>query len=129
MVSQFILLGHSFCYRKDMLNKKLQLKDGQTITVVAKPASFAAQLSEAADSTNAILVFTASEAELRRRLGELQAAAGQGKLTWVAYPKAGQLQTDINRDSIRSIANQNRLDPVRQIALDDIWSAMRLKSL
>jgi len=74
-------------------------------------------------------VFTASEAELRRRLGELQAAAGQGKLTWVAYPKAGQLQTDINRDSIRSIANQNRLDPVRQIALDDIWSAMRLKSL
>ncbi|HEX7963988.1 MAG TPA: hypothetical protein VF466_05380 [Candidatus Saccharimonadales bacterium] len=112
-----------------MLDKKLQLKEGQTITLVARPASFTAPLSEAPASSDALLVFAAKEADLLGQLSTLQAAAKSGKLTWVAYPKAKQLQTDLNRDIIRDIANQNGLDPVRQIALDDTWSALRLKSL
>lgn len=112
-----------------MLDKKLQLKEGQTITLVDKPASFTATLSEVPASPDALLVFAGKEADLLGQLEALQAAAKGGKLTWVAYPKAMQLQTDLNRDIIRDIANQNGLDPVRQVALDDTWSALRLKSL
>ena len=113
-----------------MLDKKLQLKDGQTIAAVngTLPAPLAGREASAGQA-DAVLVFVASEAELRAYLGKLQANAAQAKLTWVAYPKAGQLNTNINRDSIRAITNDNGLDPVRQIALDETWSAMRLKAL
>jgi len=113
-----------------MLDKKLQLKDGQTIAVIngTLPAPLAGREASVSQA-DAVLVFAASEAELRAYLGKLQASTAQAKLTWLAYPKAKQLNTDINRDSIRAIANDNGLDPVRQVALDDTWSAMRLKTL
>jgi len=118
------------CHTEHMLDKKLQLKDGQTIAAVngTLPAPLAGREASAGQA-DAVLVFVASEAELRAYLGKLQANAAQAKLTWVAYPKAGQLNTNINRDSIRAITNDNGLDPVRQIALDETWSAMRLKAL
>ncbi len=113
-----------------MLEKKLQLKNGQTIAVVGTivPAlTLSAPRTDSKDA-DALLMFVANEAELRQHLSELGSATETGKLTWLAYPKAGQLDTDINRDIIRTIANDNGLDPVRQIAIDDIWSALRLKA-
>lgn len=112
-----------------MLDKKLQLKDGQTIALVNSHMTLELTVPQAAvGDADAVLVFTANEAELRQNLAALKAAAAD-KLTWLAYPKAKQLGTDINRDIVRDIANQNGLDPVRQIALDDTWSALRLKLL
>jgi len=112
-----------------MLERKLQLKDGQSLVVVGStvpPLELTAPRA-GADQADALLVFVANEAGLRQHLGELQAAAAAGRLTWIAYPKAGGLGTDINRDIIRAIANENGLDPVRQIAVDATWSALRLK--
>jgi len=40
---------------------------------------------------------------------------------------ARQLGTDLNRDIIGELAPHVGLDPVRQVALDDIWSALRLR--
>ena len=48
-------------------------------------------------------------------------------LTWIAYPKAGQLGTDLNRDSVAEILSAEGVRPVRQIAVDDVWSALRLR--
>ena len=82
-----------------MIDDRLQLKPGQTIAPIGNPAPLPV------------------------------AATRAGKLTWIAYPKAKQLGTDINRDTVRDIANQNGLDPVRQVAIDDAWSALRFKAL
>ena len=113
-----------------MLDKKLQLKDGQTVAILGNPGQLPLAAAPAeATVADALLVFAANETQLRQHLGELKAAAGAAKLVWLAYPKAKQLGTDINRDIIREIANQNGLDPVRQIAIDDVWSALRLKKL
>ncbi len=113
-----------------MLDKKLQLKDGQTIAVSGGPAQLQLTAPRANEQrADAVLIFVASEAQLRQSLGELKSAAGSNKHTWVAYPKAKQLNTDINRDIIRAIANDNGLDPVRQIAIDETWAALRLKLL
>jgi hypothetical protein len=113
-----------------MLDKKLQLKPGQTVAQVNSPVQLPLDAMPAApEAADAVIVFTANGAELQQSLSALKTAVGEGKLTWVAYPKAGQLGTDINRDIIRDIANQNGLDPVRQIALDEVWSALRLKAL
>lgn len=113
-----------------MLDKKLQLKDNQSIAIIGEAVEI---LLEARRTTpneaNAVLAFVRNQQQLQKHLRELKTAARDDKLTWVAYPKAGQLDTDINRDSIRDFANANGLDPVRQIAINDIWSALRLKTL
>jgi len=58
----------------------------------------------------------------------LRDAAHRGALAWVAYPKAGQLGTDLNRDRVRDELQTSALDTVRQIAVNDVWSALRLRS-
>jgi hypothetical protein len=112
-----------------MIDKKLQLKPGQTVAIVA-PDNLKLGLPEAnIKAADALLVFVITETQLRHYFADLLSAAAAGKLTWVAYPKAKQLDTDLNRDRIRELANQNGLDPVRQIAIDDTWSALRFKPL
>ncbi|MGO9779583.1 MAG: hypothetical protein ACLPKE_17800 [Streptosporangiaceae bacterium] len=45
-----------------------------------------------------------------------------GKLASIAYSRAGQLGTDLNRDILReSLAGQG-VQPVRQVAIDQVWS-------
>ena len=46
---------------------------------------------------------------------------------WIAYPKAGKLDTDLNRDVLWKLLDGNGIRPVRQIAIDDTWSAMRFR--
>ncbi|MBW3554321.1 MAG: hypothetical protein KY466_12455 [Gemmatimonadetes bacterium] len=46
-------------------------------------------------------------------------------LAWIAYPKAGQLRTDLNRD-VRA-AGAHGLKGLRQIAIDEVWSALRFR--
>jgi hypothetical protein len=113
-----------------MLDKKLQLKDGQTIAVLGGNATmYLTSRRVDADVADALLIFIANEAQLRKNLDFLKDGAAKGKLTWLAYPKARKLDSDVNRDIIRQIANENGLDPVRQIAIDETWSALRLKGL
>jgi hypothetical protein len=113
-----------------MLDKKLQLKDRQKIAIIGDAPRLQLE-SERSDTENAeaVIIFVKNEAELAGYLSGLAAAAKQNKLTWLAYPKANQLATDLNRDILRNIANSNGLDPVRQVAIDEVWSALRLKAI
>ena len=55
------------------------------------------------------------------------AAASADRLTWVAYPKSGQLGTDLNRDVLAARLTEEGVRPVRQVAIDDVWSALRFR--
>jgi hypothetical protein len=55
------------------------------------------------------------------------AAARQDKLAWIAYPKAGQLGTDLNRDILAGELSGQGVQPVRQVAIDETWSALRFR--
>jgi hypothetical protein len=113
-----------------MLDKKLQLKDGQTIALVGGPKDLELAAQKAAlGKADAVLVFAADRAQLQRHIEDLKRAVTGDRLTWVAYPKDKKLNTDLNRDIVRSIVNDNGLDPVRQVAVDETWSALRLKLL
>jgi hypothetical protein len=48
-------------------------------------------------------------------------------LAWIAYPKAGQLGTDLNRDILWKHLLASGVQGVRQIALDETWSALRFR--
>ena len=43
------------------------------------------------------------------------------------YPKAGQLGTDLNRDILWKHLLKKNIQGVRQIAIDNVWSAMRFR--
>jgi hypothetical protein len=60
-------------------------------------------------------------------LPKASARVAEGGALWVAYPKAGQLGTDLNRDSLARVLQAAGLEPVAQIAVDDVWSALRFK--
>ncbi|HWF80858.1 MAG TPA: hypothetical protein VN695_09750 [Streptosporangiaceae bacterium] len=110
------------------LDAKLQLKPGQSIAVVGEgPALGLAAASVEPDEADAVLAFVVNRGELRSRFAVLAEMAGRGGLAWVAYPKARQLGTDLNRDVIGELAPSAGMEPVRQVSLDDTWSAMRLK--
>jgi hypothetical protein len=110
------------------LDAKLQLKPGQSIAVVGEgPSLDIAAAAATPGEANAVLAFAANGSELRARFAVLAEVAGRGGLAWVAYPKARQLGTDLNRDVIRELAPSAGLEPVRQVSLDDTWSALRLK--
>jgi hypothetical protein len=54
-------------------------------------------------------------------------AAGLDKLAWIAYPKAGKLGTDLNRDILAAALAGQGVQPVRQVAIDETWSALRFR--
>ena len=110
----------------DLLTK-LQVKPGQSIAVVGgvPEGSDDWPLSTDAESADAVLLYVQNTAELAAAMDQLRAIAGRGALCWVVYPKAGKLDTDLHRDRIRE--SLVGVDTVRQVAVDDTWSALRLK--
>jgi hypothetical protein len=114
------------------LARKLQMRPGQSLALVNAPADFErGDLADRPDAPEAeadlVIVFVSHGDELAGRTGTLASAAARGALTWIAYPKAGKLGTDLNRDRVRERVAEHGLDTVRQVALDDVWSALRLK--
>jgi hypothetical protein len=113
------------------LAQKLQLTTGHGITVVAAPANLEGSLDLPAaapsDASHALLVFVADRAALEVHRGAIVRSALDDRLTWVAYPKGGQLGTDLNRDSLAALVAESGAKPVRQISLDEVWSALRFR--
>jgi len=111
------------------LAKKLNLKDGMKVRVVGKPKDV--DLGDVAATTSAkadaILVFVRMLDEVDARCAPMVEAAREDRLAWAAYPKAGQLGTDLNRDVLWRHLLQQGIQGVRQVALDDVWSAMRFR--
>jgi hypothetical protein len=111
--------------------QKLRLRPGDSVALVAAaggeaPALWPDAPVAAPESADAVIVVARDRADLERLLPAALDAAAREALTWIAYPKAGQLGTDLNRDRLAD-AVAGRLRPVRQVALDDVWSALRFR--
>jgi len=127
------------CHAASMdLRAKLQLKPGQRLDGVQVPDSVAAVLvgdprqpvgenPVVGDHPTALLVFVADRAALEEHRERIVDAAASDRMTWVAYPKGGALGTDLNRDSLSELLETHAVRPVRQVAVDEIWSALRLR--
>jgi hypothetical protein len=112
---------------------KLQITSGATVATVGQPPEVdlevPGQNPVIADPSgaDAVVVFAANRAELDHRRGPLREAARRDALAWLAYPKAGQLGTDLDRDSVAAALAGEGIRPVRQISIDDVWSALRFR--
>ena len=114
---------------ESQLEKKLNLKKGMTTRVVGKPADVELSGVAVAPSPRAqgVIVFVRTLADVERTAAPVVAAAKADRIAWLAYPKAGQLETDLNRDILWRHMQKKGVSGVRQIAIDEVWSAMRFR--
>ncbi|AKF84842.1 hypothetical protein SAMN05443572_101879 [Myxococcus fulvus] len=111
------------------LAKKLNLKEGMKARVIGKPRGV--DLDDVVTSTSAkaegLLVFVQHLEDVDAKCAPLIAAAKEDRVAWAVYPKAGQLGTDLNRDILWKRLAKEGIDSVRQVSVDDVWSALRFR--
>jgi hypothetical protein len=111
---------------------KLQIKPGTQVAVVEGPdqgpdlTSLGPLASNPAEA-GAVVAFARRRSDLTQAAAPAIEAARDDRLAWIAYPKAGQLGTDINRDSLAAAVAELGIRPVRQVSLDEVWSALRFR--
>jgi hypothetical protein len=113
------------------VSAKLQIKPGQLVATVGAPGDVPPIAGEGAagppESADVVVAFVRSRAELATVAVPAIEAARRDKLAWIAYPKAGRLGTDLNRDLLSAALAGEGVQPVRQIAIDEVWSALRFR--
>ena len=110
------------------LAKKLQIPEGTKVCVMNPPSGFHADFPTMGDvHQDPVLLFVKEARELESRGKPVIEAAKKDQLVWIAYPKAGQMGTDLNRDIIWELLKPHGIRPVRLVSLDDKWSAIRFR--
>jgi hypothetical protein len=119
---------------------KLQLKDQSEILVLNAPASFEPELSGLTDvevvrdlqevqQVDFALVFVTSRDQVARTVPGVVAQAPGDATLWFAYPKGSSknYRSDLKRDVGWEPLAEAGFRPVRQVAVDADWSALRFR--
>ena len=115
--------------------ERLQVKGTRTLAVLgASPMldKLVGATKGRTEQTKAdvVLLFVADRKSLDKQLGPLLKKMTPEAIFWLAYPKlTSKLAADLSRDVIHGLAPKHGLDTVSQIAIDDDWSALRLKRI
>lgn len=119
------------------LHKKLRLLDKTQICILQapdafleniKPLTISTEIGNSPASYDAVLIFAPNVAALEDLLSLSAGIGPKDVLFWACYPKlSSALKSDINRDVIFHTAQRFGLRPVTQVAIDETWSAMRLR--
>lgn len=122
--------------------EKLNLKQQQEILVVNAPPSFEPELLtlegvtvlrdlNKAKSIHFALIFATSQADVDHLSQDLTSKAEGDAVLWFAYPKgtSKRYKCDFNRDTGWNAMRSAGFDTVRQVAIDEDWSALRFRRL
>jgi hypothetical protein len=123
------------------LKEKFQFKNVTKLAVRNAPAGYADKLTAALEdievvagpdaAADALLLFVNNLAEAQALAPGAVATVAPAKpegILWIAYPKGGSgIKTDVNRDKLWPVVQDSGWRPVRQVAIDDVWSAMRFR--
>lgn len=75
-----------------------------------------------------VILIVGSAADLAHDLSGAAAAVESGGVLWVCYPTAveeGGKELDINRDTVASLLEASKWQPLADAALGDKWAAVR----
>jgi hypothetical protein len=116
---------------------KLRYKPGMRVCVLGAPSGFSAELArlpKTIDRATALRgrfdlvhAFFTRKSQVVRDAPKLKKALEPGGILWISYPKGDALGTDLKRDLLHAVLADAGLDGVSQVAVDDVWSAMRFK--
>lgn len=119
---------------------KLNLKDQRQILVVDAPVSFEPELQRLAGvkvqttmpkigGVDFALVFATEQDEVDRAAAALARLTEGDAIVWFAYPKGSskRYKCSFNRDTGWKALGKAGFEPVRQVAIDEDWSALRFR--
>lgn len=120
--------------------KKLQFKDhGQPVLVLNAPRSykeiiesFAGRVDTeiAEEQYDFIQVFGTSNEQIRKAAVPAVGRLADNGLLWLCYPKKSSKTykgSDCSRETVGAMLADIGFEPVRQIAIDEDWSALRFR--
>jgi hypothetical protein len=75
------------------------------------------------------LAFGAKRVDIEKAAAEIVPLLEGDAVCWFAYPKgtSKKFASDVNRDDMWELLSRFGIRPVRQIAIDDDWSALRFR--
>jgi hypothetical protein len=120
------------------LFKKLNLGTHTDLVVLNAPKSFEPELAtlkgvtikRSVSGTIAfVMAFVITQAELDAASRKLVAACTGDAILWMVYPKgtSKKYHCEFNRDSGWPILGAAGFEPVRMVAIDEDWSALRFR--
>jgi hypothetical protein len=86
-----------------------------------------ARLVDELEQAAVALVFVDSAASAHQILTAQRDQLAYPRVFWVAYPKGNK--ADINRDTLWPILAEYGMRPISQVAVDEVWSALRFRPL
>ena len=102
------------------------LSDASKAALIGPLPDGATIQGELAGATVAIVV-AEDAATIRGMLDSHAADLAKTSFFWVLYPKGNR--ADINRDSLWPIVAEFGMRPITQVAVDEVWSALRFRPL
>jgi hypothetical protein len=124
------------------VKKKLQFKDhGQPVLIVNAPKAYDEVISsfhgdihkEIENGTyDFAQVFGTTNEELQSLARSAASVTEEDGLLWLCYPKKSSKVykgSDCSRESVTVLLVDEGFEPVRQIAIDDDWSALRFRKV
>jgi hypothetical protein len=118
---------------------KLNLKDQTEIVVLNAPASFEPELKSLkgvavrrdakGGDIDFSLVFVTTQKEVDALGPQVAKKAKGDAVVWFAYPKGSskKYKSQINRDNGWAVMGKAGFEPVRMVAIDEDWSALRFR--
>ncbi|WNC68928.1 hypothetical protein RI845_01945 [Thalassotalea nanhaiensis] len=124
------------------LFKKLNLKDQQQLLILNAPREFEQELQQLKSievagqldmnsSFDFVLCFVENQKELDACGPQVTANIVDDAVLWFAYPKKSskKYKSDISRDHGWQLLGKLGYEGVRQVAIDDDWSALRFRKV
>lgn len=125
---------------ENLITRKMRIEHAKKVLLLNLPEGYKEKLSpypsgsiisekpSGKAETDFVLLFVHNKAELDSLGPAAFTSVRSDGLLWVAYPKiSSKLKTDITRDHGWDILNDFKLEGVAMVAIDETWSAMRLK--
>jgi hypothetical protein len=116
------------------ISAKLLIKPNTTVWLsdtsrfeLIEPLPDGVRAVDGPDQATTALVFADDADSLRSILAAKRDQLTSPELFWVAYPKANR--ANINRDTLWPILSEYSMRPISQVAVDEVWSAMRFRAL
>src|SRR5580658_4919272 len=119
---------------------KLNLKDDEQIVVLNSPGSFESELAalkgveivrdlRKAKEVTFSLSFVTTQEQVNALAPAIAGKAEGDAIVWFAYPKGSskKYKSQINRDSGWNVLGRKNFEPVRMVAIDEDWSAIRFR--
>jgi hypothetical protein len=121
-------------YSGTPLVKKLGIKPGSTVALLAAPDGFARELiglpgdvrlvSRLSRGPEMAIWFVRARRDIDRRMGAV--AGAMGPALWIAWPKrASGMKTDLTEDLVRAAGLANGLVDYKVCAMNDTWSGLK----